>query len=250
MKVEQLDHADGRTVLQVETPWSEVAADYDDSVAAYSNVRVPGFRPGKVPRSVIEGRFQKQILEDFSQRIAQRLGRGALRQENIDTMSPVEITDIECGKGKTFKFSVGFWPMPQIELPDLGDLYKPQDGSDPRDLLSKRLLELVNFNVSDELVRAELGDEDSNGNSGDVAWKAASDRVRLMLILKKIAVREGIEVSDDDVEQRIREKASEFGEDPYSLRAKLREGGGWQRLKDVLLAEGTLTYLMELNQQH
>lgn len=60
-----------------------------------------------------------------------------------------------------------------------------------------------------------------------------------MLILKKIAVREGIEVSDDDVEQRIREKASEFGEDPDSLKSELQKGGGITRLRDMLLAEST-----------
>jgi FKBP-type peptidyl-prolyl cis-trans isomerase (trigger factor) len=249
MKVEQLDDEDGRKVLQIEAPWPEVAADYEDIVSAYATVRVPGFRQGKVPGSVIEGRLQKQILEDFSQRVAQRLGREALRQENIETMGPVELRDIECGKGKPMRFVACFRPMPEIVLPDLGDLYKPQDGSDPRDQISKRLLELVSFNVPDELVRAELGDEDSNGGSGDVAWNAASDRVRLMLILKKIAVREGIEVSNDEVEQRIREKASEFGEAPDSLRNELQKGGSWQKLRDVLLAEGIFSYLMELNQR-
>ena len=248
MKITPSDSDSGRKVLRVEADWSEIAADYEDIVAAYSNVRVPGFRPGKVPRSVIEGRLQKEIVEEFSQRVAQRLAREILRQANIETIGPVELRDIECKKGKPFQFNVSFWPMPEIELPELGALYKPEDGSDPRDLISKRLLELVSFNVPDEVVEAELGDEESNGNSGDAAWKAAADRVRLMLILKKIAGREGVEVSEADVEQRIREKASEFGKDAGSLRTELQKGG-IQRLKDMLIAEGTLTYLMELNQQ-
>lgn len=248
MKTTRLMDESGYSRFAVEAEWSELAADYEDIMSAYSNVRVPGFRPGKVPRSVIEGRLQKQILEDFSQRVAQRLGKDVLRQANIETIGPVELRDIECGKGKPLKFIVCFLPMPEIELPDLTALYKPQDGSDPRDLISQRLLELVSFNVPDELVRAELGGEDSNDEKGNALWNAASDRVRLMLILKKIAIREGIEVSESDVVQRVREKAAEFGSDADSLKTELQTGGGWQRLKDVLLAEATLTYLMECTQ--
>jgi FKBP-type peptidyl-prolyl cis-trans isomerase (trigger factor) len=247
MEIGTIEDKSGKKALNITVPWSEVAADYEDSVADYSNVRVSGFRPGKVPRSVIEGRLQKQILDDFSQRVAQRLGREALRQANIETIGPVELRDIEFSKGKPFRFNVSFWPMPEMNLPDLGSLATEDDKSDPRDLISQRLLELVNFNVPDEMVRAELGEDD--GNSSDAAWKAASDRVRLMLILKKIAGREGIGVSEADVEQRIREKAAEFGEDADSLKTELQKGGSMERLRNMLLAEGTLSYLTELNQQ-
>ena len=47
------------------------------------------------------------------------------------------------------------------------------------------------------------------------------------------------------VEQRIREKASEFATDPDVLRMELEKGGDRQRLKDMLLAESTLDYLTE-----
>jgi hypothetical protein len=47
------------------------------------------------------------------------------------------------------------------------------------------------------------------------------------------------------VEQRVRGKASEFGTDPDVLRTELEKGGDRQRLKDMLLAESTLDYLIE-----
>ena len=68
MKITPLDNnsADGYHRLKVEAEWSELAADYDDVVAMYAKAFVPGFRPGKVPRSVIEKRFQKEIFDDLS----------------------------------------------------------------------------------------------------------------------------------------------------------------------------------------
>jgi FKBP-type peptidyl-prolyl cis-trans isomerase (trigger factor) len=66
-----------------------------------------------------------------------------------------------------------------------------------------------------------------------------------MLILKRIARQEGIEVGEKDVSGRIAEKAVKFGSTKELLQEKLENGGGIQRLKDMLLAESTLEHLME-----
>ena len=176
MKITRLDDDGGRKVLQAEAEWAGIAADYDDIVSAYSRVQIPGFRPGKVPRSVIEQRLQKEILDDLSHNTAQRLCREALRESDDEAMGPIEIKDIMCAKGKPFRFTARFWPMPEIALPDFGSLVVQEGGSDPRDQISHRLLDLVRFTVPDDVVRAELGDEDTDIRSDGAEWKAASDR--------------------------------------------------------------------------
>jgi FKBP-type peptidyl-prolyl cis-trans isomerase (trigger factor) len=247
MKVEQSDDNDGRKVLQIEAPWAEIEADYRDLVSQYAKVRVPGFRPGKAPRPVIEQRFQKEIMEAFSARITERFSLEAVRETGVETLGPIEATEIDCTKGQPFRARVRYIPMPEIELPDLGSLAAGDDSLDPRDRISRRLLEEVAFDVPDELVQAEVGDDGNINAKGSAAWEAASDRLRLMLILKRIARQEGIDISEEDVEKRIKEKAAEFGTDPDSLKSELQKGGGTTRLKEMLLAESTLEYLMELN---
>ena len=242
MKTTPLQDENGYRRLAVVADWNDIAADYDDIVSAYSRVQVPGFRPGKVPRNVIEQRLQKEILEQLSQRAANRMGREALRESGAESLGPVEVSGIECAWGKPFRFVARFQPMPVFDLPDLGALAVTHDGSDIKDQISHRLLEMVPFDVPDDAVQAELGEEDGKDPE---AWKAASDRLRLMLILKKLAGREGIEISEKDVEQRIEEKTSEFGIGSDALRAELEEGGGIQRLGDMLLAESTLEFLVE-----
>ena len=242
-----IDGEKGYHRIQVEAEWEEIAADYEDIASEYAKMRVPGFRPGKVPRSVIESRFQRQILNDFSQRVARRLVREAIHKTGEESLGPIEIGDIECGKGKPFQFTVQFWPMPAIELPDLSALSMPNDSTEPRDQISRRLLNLVSFDVPNELVRAELGAEKGESDKESADWKAATDRVTLMLILKRIAMKEGIEVTEADVEQRIHEKAIEFGSTPDVLRNEIEKGGARHRLKDMLLAESTLDYLVERN---
>ena len=49
------------------------------------------------------------------------------------------------------------------------------------------------------------------------------------------------------VDKRIAEKAEEFGATIEELEAELSRGDGLQRLKEMLLAESALGYLMEIN---
>jgi FKBP-type peptidyl-prolyl cis-trans isomerase (trigger factor) len=249
MKVKQSDDNDGRKVLQIEAPWAEIEADYRDLVSQYAKVRVPGFRPGKAPRPVIEQRFQKEIMEAFSGRITERFSLEAVRETGVETLGPIEATGIDCTKGQPFRAQVRYIPMPEFGLPDLSTLATGEDSIEPRDRISRRLLEQVDFDVPEEMVRAEAGDDGSDDAKDSSAWKAASERVRLMLILKRIARQEGIDISEEDVEKRIKEKAAEFGTDPDSLKLELQKGGGTARLKDMLLAESTLDYLLEVTGQ-
>lgn len=250
MRITHEDDDGERKTLRIEAPWSDIAADYQDLVARYARVRIPGFRPGKVPRPVIEHRFRKEILADLSALITERLAREATREGGIGALGPLEVTEIECDTGKPFCARIRYLPMPEFQLPDLAGLKTEDNGADARDRISRRLLELVQFKVPDEMVRMELELDGLGQSTPDSdAWAAATDRIKLMIILKKIAREEGIEVEETHVNNRIEEKAEEFGTSKDGLRQELAKGGGLERLKDMLLAESTLGFLMEMNRK-
>jgi len=247
-----LEDEDGYRRLQIEAPWDEIAEEYRDLVTRYAaTARLPGFRPGKTPRGVVEQRFHREIVADLSARTAQRLGADAALQAGAEALGPLEAFEIECDKGKPFRARVRYLPMPEFRVPEPAELASPDDGADPTDRISRRLLELAPFEPHAGLVRQEL-ERDGLGESaiGSDVWRAAADRVRLMVILRRIARREGIEVDEKDVNTRIAEKAVEFGTTRESLQEELREGGGLQRLREMLLAESTLEYLVESTRRH
>ena len=106
----------------------------------------------------------------------------------------------------------------------------------------------MRLDIPERLVHDELAFDGIDGSAiGSAQWQTAHDQIKLMLILKKIARQEGIEVDDTDVDKRIAEKAEEFKTTKKSLQAEFEKGGGLQRLRDMLLAESTLEYLMEKN---
>jgi FKBP-type peptidyl-prolyl cis-trans isomerase (trigger factor) len=249
MKWEQLPGDDGYQRLRIEADWAELAADYDDIVNRYARVQLPGFRAGKTPRSVIEQRFQGEIIAALTQRAAQRFGLQAVREAGMAILGSAEAEEANCIKGQSFGAMLRFCPMPQIDLPDLGSLGLPADGSDPRDHISLRLLEQVKFDLPQRLITEELVREGNDCEPGSTEWQAASDRIRLMLILKRISDQEGISVDATDLQRRIAAKAVEFGTTTMELQTELEQEDGMERLMDMLLAESTLEYLMERNGQ-
>ena len=54
------------TTLHVEVPPEKVSAAWDDIAKDYARyAKIPGYRPGKAPRNVIEKKFQKEIREEL-----------------------------------------------------------------------------------------------------------------------------------------------------------------------------------------
>jgi len=240
------DSENGYHRLIVEAAWNEIVADYNDIVARYAKVRLPGFRPGKAPRMAIEARFRREIMDDLAHRCAERLGREAILETGSEATGPVHAETIECEKDTAFRFLVRFHPMPKIELPEFSKLKPEDNGTDAKDWISHRLLDLVRFRVPDEVVTNELTFDGTVGGTPESAeWRAAEERIRLMLILKRIARQEGIEVDESDIDRRTAEKAKEFGTSKEKLEEELVKGGGLERLRDMLLAERTLDYLLE-----
>ncbi len=247
MKWEMIDLEDGFHQMRVEASWEEIAPDYEDILAEFKGFQVPGFRPGKVPQPVLEGRFRREISEQLSRRGAHRLGRQALEQVKVEVTGPVEVSDMEWERDQIFRFTARFFPLPEFDLPDYRS-WGPgiAQADDPPGELSLRLLETVDFPLPDELVQGELAfDGQAEHDPESEAWQAAAQRVKLMLILKRCAREEGIEIGEADLEQRIEEKAAEFETSPDTLKAELEKGGGRSRLKDLLLAENVLEYLLE-----
>ena len=168
-----------------------------------------------------------------------------MKEGGLEVLGQAEVEEIECGKGRDFSAMVRFYPMPEFDLPDLNTLLNGESDKDPRDRISLRLLELVSFDLQDGFVKDELAlDGEVGVDSGNAKWKTAADRISMMLILKKIASQEGVEIEQRDVDNRIAKKAKEFGASIKELQAVVSQGGCRQRLKDVLLAESTLEYLV------
>jgi trigger factor len=80
------------------------------------NVRLPGFRKGKLPPRILEQRFGQTIEQETLDRIIQDAYREALETEGLTPITQGKIDKVEYERGTDLTFEVEFEVQPQIEL--------------------------------------------------------------------------------------------------------------------------------------
>ncbi|GAT07206.1 trigger factor [Mycolicibacterium novocastrense] len=131
-----------RVRINVEVPFTELEPDFDRAFAQLAKqVRLPGFRPGKAPRKLLEARVGREAMLDqvVSEALPNRYSEAVTTSEVQPLGQPeIEITNKEYGQDLTFTAEVDI--RPEIELPELSELTLTVDA----------------IEVTDEEVDAEL----------------------------------------------------------------------------------------------
>src|SRR5689334_2900063 len=119
MKVEVEKQPDSVSTLNIELPADEVAKEWDaiaDSFARFA--KIPGYRPGKAPRRVIEAKFRKEIQEELTKKLVSKSYRDAIEQEHLRVVSLTNVEDVQFGDDKSMRFRATVVTAPDFELPD------------------------------------------------------------------------------------------------------------------------------------
>ena len=108
-----------RATLRVEIPSETVSTERKSIVQAFSKqARLPGFRPGKAPRAVIEKRYAREIGEELDSRLIRQGFQEAIAKEALKVLDAPEPGDPTHHSDGTFSFSSDLVLAPNFELPD------------------------------------------------------------------------------------------------------------------------------------
>jgi trigger factor len=120
--VERLDPT--RVKLSVEVPFEELRPNLDSAYRVIAGqVRVPGFRPGKVPARVIDARVGRgTVLEQAINDALPRLYGRAVEDSGIDAIGQPDIDITEIDDGIQLLFTAEVDVRPEFELPSRDDL--------------------------------------------------------------------------------------------------------------------------------
>ena len=123
MKTELTDVSETQKRITVEIPSDVVDKEIDRVAKGYSKqARLPGFRPGKVPPSVIKQRFKDQILHDVMHALIPRAIEDSLTERGVEPVDTPNVKDVDLKEGQPLKFTAAFETLPPFDPGDLATI--------------------------------------------------------------------------------------------------------------------------------
>lgn len=109
--------------IAVEIPADVVKAETDALVNRYQKLaRIPGFRKGKVPASIVRQRFAEDIKSDVVEALVPRYFREEAKKQNLAPISQPRVTDLHIHEGEPLRFKASFEILPQFTLAPYDDI--------------------------------------------------------------------------------------------------------------------------------
>ena len=119
MKVEVEKQPESVSTIRIELPPEEVSKEWDVIAKSFARfAKIPGYRPGKAPRSVIEKRFRKEIQDEVTKKLISKSYHDAIEQKQLRVASLTNLEDVQFGEDKSMRFQATVVTEPEFELPD------------------------------------------------------------------------------------------------------------------------------------
>ena len=112
-----------RRELELEIPAEEVAQAAEKVAKEFARIaRVPGFRPGKAPVSLIKRRFAEDIKGEVLQSLVPERVEKAVAEQKLTPVSQPKVDKLDYNEGQPLKFRAVFEVLPEFELKDYKNL--------------------------------------------------------------------------------------------------------------------------------
>jgi trigger factor len=117
LQVDVADLSQCRRDLKVEVPVEEVNAAFERTYGAYArHLKIPGFRPGRVPRELIKQRFAKEAKEEVVKSLVPEALQSAVIEHMLRVVGDPQIGDLSISEGEPLKFRATIEVLPEFEL--------------------------------------------------------------------------------------------------------------------------------------
>src|SRR5437016_11744090 len=119
MKREVEPQPDSISTLRIELPPEEVSKEWDAIANSFARfAKIPGYRPGKAPRRVIEAKFRKEIQDELTKKLVSKSYHEAIEQKQLRVVSLTNLEEVQFGDDKSMRFRATVVTAPEFELPE------------------------------------------------------------------------------------------------------------------------------------
>jgi trigger factor len=121
-------------LLEVSVP-AEAVRDVEEKTARRyaSTVRLPGFRPGKVPTAVVRKRFKDAIRQQVLEAVVNEAFQEVVQREGLRVAAQPHVHDVHFTDGEPLTFELHIEVRPEIELARLSGFRLKRNASDVTD---------------------------------------------------------------------------------------------------------------------
>jgi len=103
--------------IEVEVGADEVSKSFKTVVKRYQKLaRIPGFRAGKVPESLIRSKFAKEVRQEVLESLVSERFRKAINEQKLRPVSEPQLLDMQLFDGQPLKFKAAFEVAPEIDI--------------------------------------------------------------------------------------------------------------------------------------
>ena len=181
MKTDLKDISATRKAITVTVTPEEVSVHETKLLKEFKQqAKIPGFRAGKAPDSMVRSRFAKDIKQELKQRVVSQAHQEGVAVADFEVFNIVDMDDgeIVSGQEATITFTVDV--VPDFELPAYEGLKVTEASSEASEeevtkTLDQLLGQRAEFNVADKA--AEKGDYVQCGYEGKIGEELVADLV-------------------------------------------------------------------------
>ena len=104
--------------LKVKLTWEEVQPNFNKAAKAFSKkIKMPGFRPGKIPMDRLLSQFQPNVEAEFMDANFQKYYLAAIQDKKLMPVNKAEIKDVNFQMKEDFSFTAIFEIEPELTIP-------------------------------------------------------------------------------------------------------------------------------------
>lgn len=160
--------------IKVSVPAEEVGAALDATIALYKvQTPVKGFRKGKVPASVIQSKYKKQIINEATTDLINYQINEILNEQSFVPVSKIDVDAKELVRGEDFNYVIKFEVVPEFESP----VYLGLKVEEERAEVADSELEEVEKRLLQSMAKIAPIDEDRPAKEGEMATVTFSAEV-------------------------------------------------------------------------
>jgi trigger factor len=130
--------------LEITVPVAEVEKETERVVAEIAGkARLPGFRPGKAPLSIVKNRFAAEIRQEVMEKLVPRYFDQAVQKDNLQVVGRPNVSEVHFHSGEPLRFKAEFEVAPSFELGEYRGITIPyREPEVTEDDVEKRLNEI------------------------------------------------------------------------------------------------------------